>query len=218
MPAFPPVTRVAAAAATLLLSGSVWAGAIDTTVLEGPWPKQRVHDTEVGRHAVRWRERASKQDGIFAGVHFTPQRGQEEVWKVANEYQDVGQMTPGVTAVRYLEQSDTHEKIAIDVKILWKSLTLTFDVEKEAPRIMRFRLVNEALGEYRGVCRFEPGPTAPDGSPSTEVELATWLKPAHPVPMRLLLLVERITMLQGARKFLDALDENSKQARQPASR
>lgn len=199
----------AVTALLLLVCASAWAEAIDTAFIEAPWPKQRVQETEVGRHAVRWRSRASKQDGIFAGVGFAASLDEAAVWKIANEYQDVGKMTPGVTAVRYLERSDTHEKIAIDVKILWKTLTLTFDVEKEAPRIMRFRLVNKALGEYRGVCRFDAAPASKDGMPSTTVELATWLKPAHPVPMRLLLTVERMTMLQGARKFLDAIDQQA---------
>lgn len=202
--------RCLALIAAALLCGTsalVWATEpIDTAFIEAPWPKQRVQETEVGRHAVRWRSQASKKDGIFAGVDFAAPAGQEAVWKVASEYQDVGKMTPGVTAVRYLERSDTHEKIAIDVKILWKELTLVFDVEKEAPRIMRFRLVNKALGEYRGVCTFDP---SPDGA-STAVMLATWLKPARPIPMRLLLMVERMSMLQGARKFLEGIDQQAR--------
>lgn len=198
--------RLALFAIMLGITTTAWAGTIDTSVLEAPWPKQHVHDTEVGRYAVRWRERASKTEGIFAGVRFTAPVPQQTAWDLANEYQDVGEMTPGVTAVRYLERSQMRERIAIDVKILWKTLTLTFEVEKEPPRIMRFRLVNEALGEYRGLCLFEPS-AAPAGAaaePSTTVELATWLKPNRPVPMRLLLLVERMTLLQGARRFLEA--------------
>ena len=187
------------------LAPTVWAATIDTGFIEAPWPKQRVHETEVGRYAVRWRERASKTEGIFAGVRFTAPRSQQAVWDLANQYQDVGEMTPGVTAVRYLERSKTHERIAIDVKILWKTLTLTFEVEKESPRILRFRLVSEALGEYRGFCLFE-APAGNTAESSTTVELATWLKPNRPVPMRLLLLVERMTLLQSARRFLQACD------------
>lgn len=194
--------------ALLAIASAAWAGTIDTGFIESPWPKQRVQETEVGRYAVQWRERVSKPDGIFAAVRFAAPLGQHTVWELANQYQDVGQMTPGVRAVRYLERSDTHERIAIDVKILWKEITLTFEVEKEPPRAVRFRLLNELLGEYRGVCRFEPSAGAAAEQPSTTVEIATWLKPARPVPMRLLLFVERVTLLQGARRFLEACEQH----------
>ena len=172
--------RHALVAVLALLGGAtVWAGSIDTSFIEAPWPKQHVHETEVGRYAVRWRERASKLDGIFAGVHFAAPLDQRAVWDLANNYQDVGQMTPGVMAVRYLERSETHETVQIDVKVLWKTLTLTFEVEKEPPSAMRFRLVNEALGEYRGLCLFTPSPD-PAGKTSRV--------PAARLPLRLSLI------------------------------
>ena len=180
-----------------LIAVPLWAGTIDTAFLEQPWPKARTRETEVGRHAVTWREFAGKQEGIFAGVRFTAPLGRQDVWTLANEYQDVGSITPGVTAVRYVERSERREVIEVDVKILWKSLTLRFEVEKEPPAIVRFRLVNKALGEYRGFSRFEE-----DGPGQTAVDLVTWLKPARPVPIRLLLVVERIAMLQASREFL----------------
>ena len=177
------------------------AGTIDTRFLEGPWPGERAHETEVGRYAVTWRQRADKQEGIFAGVRFTAPLGRQAIWAIANEYEDVGTMTPGVTAVRYVERSELREVIEVDVKILWKSLTLRFEVEKEPPAIVRFRLVNEALGEYRGFSRFEDS-----GAGQTAVDLVTWLKPNRPVPMRLLLVVERIAMLRASREFLTRCD------------
>ena len=181
---------------------SVSAATIDTEFIQRPWPNQQMHELEVGRHEVRWRQWASRTDGIFAGVRFETPLARQTVWQLANDYQDVSHTVPGVTAVRFLEQSETHEVIEVDVKVLWKRLTLNFEVEKEPPRIMRFRLVNRALGEYRGVCVFEE-------STGTSVELATWLKPAHPVPMGLLLVVERIALLHGAREFLIQCDRNS---------
>ena len=165
----------------------------------------------MGRHPVRWRQRASKADGLFAGVRFTAPLPQQAVWDLANDYQDVGQITPGVTAVRYLERSETREVIQLDVKVLWKTLTLTFEVEKEPPRLMRFRLVNEALGEYRGISVFaEEGPAGGAHPSGTGVELATWLKPSRPVPMGLLLLVERMAMLQAAREFLETCERSAR--------
>ena len=191
--------RVASLAVILALAPAAVlpAGTIDTAFLERPWPKQRTQETEVGRYAVTWRQRADKKEGIFAGVRFTAPLDREAVWMLANEYEDIGAMTPGVTAVRYVERSELREVIEVDVKILWKSLTLRFEVEKEPPAIVRFRLTNEALGEYRGFSRFEES-----GAGQTAVELVTWLKPNRPVPMRLLLVVERIAMLQASRQFL----------------
>ena len=115
----------------LLLAGSAWAGTIDTEFLEQrPWPKEWVHETEVGRYPVVWRQRASKTDGIFGSVRFEVPLPQERVWELSNDYQDVGTLTPGVTAVRYLEESETRKVIQVDVKVLWVELQLTFEVEQ----------------------------------------------------------------------------------------
>ena len=196
----PPVPRAIVLAAALLLGPALACAAIETSFIEGPWPKQRVRETEVGRYPVRWRSRITKTEGLFAGLRFTAPLDQHTIWGMSSDYHDIGTKVPGVKRVRFLEQSETREVIAIDVKILWKELTLTFEVERDPPRAMRFRLVNDALGEYRGVALY-----APEGT-GTVVELSTWLKPAHPVPARLLLGVERIALLQGAREFLEDCD------------
>ena len=189
----------------LLLGSSAAFAAIDTSFIEGPWPKERVRTTEVGRHQVRWRSLIAKKAGsIFAGLRFTAPLDQQTIWGMTADYNDIGKKMPGVKAVRFLEQSETREVIAIDVKILWKELTLTFEIEREPPRVTRFRLVNEALGEYRGVALYTPEGTG------TAVELSTWLQPAQPVPARLLLGVERIALLQGAREFLEDCDKRLK--------
>ena len=197
----------------VLLAPAALAGTIDTAFLEQPWPDQRVRQTEVGRHPVTWRQRAGKAAGIFAGVKFILPLDREAAWRLANEYQDVGHITPGVTAVRYLERTDTRQVIQVDVKILWKKLQLTFEVEQEPPDAVRFRLVNRVLGEYRGLCRFvEASAPGQDGTPqpATSMELMTWLQPARPVPQGLLLAVERMTMLRGVREFFKACDRREK--------
>lgn len=182
----------------LLASAVAAAGTIDTEALQKPWPKQRIREVEVGRYQVRCREYASKADGLFAGVQFTVPRERQAVWKRANDYSDVGMMTPGVTAVRVIQESPTRQVIQIDVKILWKSLQLNFEMEQEPPNAVRFRLANQAFGEYRGVCTFAEGPTPM----STTMDLATWFKPSRPVPMRLLVIVQRVAMLHGTKEFL----------------
>ena len=194
-----------AAIGVLCAASLVCAGTIDTEFLQQPWPKQRVRELEVGRYEVRWRERANRKDGIFAGVRFTAPLERQRVWDLSNDYTSIGTMTPGVTAVRMLEQTPTRQVIQIDVNVLWKTLQLTFEVEQEPPRAVRFRLVNRAIGEYRGLCLFEDAQeAASDGGTTshTNVELATWLKPSRPVPTGLLLLVERMALLQGTKEFL----------------
>ena len=200
----PPLPRAITLAAALFLGSSAALAAIDTALLEGPWPNQRVRETEVGRYPVRWRSRIAKREGIFAGLRFTAPLDAQTIWGMSSDYHDIGTKVPGVKAVRFLEQTETREVIAIDVKVLWKELTLTFEVEREPPRVMRFRLVNAALGEYRGVAVY-----APEGT-GTTVELSTWLQTAHPVPAGLLLGVERIALLQGAREFLEDCDRRLK--------
>ncbi len=200
--------------ATLVVAPAAWAlsaqdrpgqagGSIDTALLELPWPRQRVRETEVGRYPVQWREKANRREGIFAGVTFSAPLERQAVWDLAADYGDIGAKTPGVTAVRVLEQSDERQVIEVDAKVLWKTFTLRFEVERDPPQVMRFRLTDARLGEYRGVCRFEQ---TPDG---TAVELATWLKPARPVPAGLILLVERMTFLQGVKGFLEACDRRA---------
>lgn len=160
----------------------------------------------MGRYPVRWRQRASKQEGIFAGIRFEAPLSRQVMWEESTDYSDIGRITPGVTAVRYLEQSERRQVIQIDAKVLWKTLRLTFEVEQEPPRAIRFRLTNEALGEYRGLCTFEETP------PGTTAELITWLKPSRPVPMGALLLLERMVLLHAVREFLEKCEPTGLEA------
>ena len=206
-----PTIRWALVWMGLLWGTAAWAGSVDTGFIQHPWPRQTVRTLEVGRHEVLWRQRASREDGIFAGVRFTAPRERRQVWDRMNGFSDVGRMTPGVQAVRILEETPNRQVIQVDVKVLWKALQLTFEVEQDPPNALRFRLVHEALGEYRGVCWLEDPPQQEAGAgqvAATVVELATWLKPPRPVPMRLVLWVERITFLPAVESFLDSLESH----------
>lgn len=182
------------------LTWPVCAGSIDTAFLEQPWPRQWVHDYEVGHETVRWRQKATRKEGIFAGASFLVPSGLQRTWALANDYTDLGTMTPGVSGVRFLERTPTRQVIQVDITVLWKQLTLVFEVEPDPPTATRFRLVNPTLGEYRGVALMRP-----EGV-QTRVELATWFKPAVRVPGRLVLLVERLVMLRGIRNFLKSCE------------
>lgn len=155
---------------------------------------------------MRWRERASKAEGIFTGLRFTAPLDRERVWELSTDYSHVGEATPGVTAVRFLEQTETRRVIEVDAKVLWKTLTLRFEVEQEPPRVMRFQLRHAGIGDYQGVCTFEEAPAASPGRPSTVVELATWVKPARPVPTGIILLAERMMYLAAAKEFLETCE------------
>ena len=186
-------------------SASAWT--IDTEFLKPPWPKDRVQELEVGRYPVRWRQRVSRNEGLFAGVRFEAPLDRQGVWDRANDYTDVGRMTPGVTGVRFLERTPTRQVIQLDVKVLWKTVRLTFEVEQEPPHEIRFRWADHAYGEIRGVCVFEELPrdvAQEGGSGRTGVDLAMWFKPFRPVPMGLLLVAERIALLQTTKRFLEA--------------
>ncbi len=187
--------------------GTSWAGAIETDVLQQPWPRQHVRHLEVGRAPVVWREYASKHEGIFAGVRFTAPLPQQQAWDLANDYHDLGAATPGIVAVKFLEQTSTRQVIQIDAKVLWKRVRLVFEVEQEPPGAIRFQLIHHTLGTYRGLARFEPvrgtktaGLT--DAAEGTAIECVTWLQPARPVPMGLVLLAERVMLLRGVKSFL----------------
>jgi len=179
------------------------AASIDTAFLEQPWPRQWVRDYEVGKYPVRWRQKPSAREGLFAGAAFVTPTPPQQTWTLATDYSDLGTMTPGVSAVRFLENTPTRQVIQIDVKVLWKQLQLTFEVEQEAPRVVRFRLVNQEIGEYRGVCVLSPEGQA------TRIELATWLKPVVRVPSGLVLWVERVVLLRGIRNFLEACEHTA---------
>jgi len=185
---------------------AVWAGSIETEFLEQPWPRQMVREYEVGKWPVRWRQKASVTEGIFAGASFNTTTPLEQTWELATDYTDLGSMTPGVTAVRMIEQTPTRQVIQIDIKVLWKTLRLRFEIEQERPDAVRFRLVNPELGEYRGVCLMRQEPN------HTQVELATWLKPAVRLPSGLILSVERIVLLRGIRNFLETCEQHLQDA------
>ncbi len=180
----------------LLVAAPVLAGFIDTGALERPWPKQWTHTYEVGKYPIAWRQRASRQEGIFASARFVAPSSLERTWTLATDYTDLGRMTPGVSAVTILEETPTRRVIQIDMKVLWKTIRLVFEIEQEPPKAVRFRLVNRFVGDYRGVCLMRP-----EGS-GTAVELATWLQPAVRVPKGLVLSVERMLVLKGVREFL----------------
>lgn len=181
-----------------LQAAPVCAGSIDTGFLEVPWPKQRVHDYEVGTDTVRWRQKASPKEGIFAGAGFTAPADLQRTWGLSTSYADLGPMTPGVRSVQVVEESENRRVIAIEIKVLWKELRLVFEVEQEPPDAVRFRLVHEAIGDYRGVCWLRAVE-----HDQTRVEMATWLKPAVRVPSGLVLWVKRSVMLKGIRNFLE---------------
>jgi len=189
--------------ASLCWAGAVRAGSIDTSRLEEPWPREHVRELEVGRHPVRWRQYARPEDGIFAGVSFVAPTDVQTTWNLTTDYRDLGAITPGVSDVQYLEQSEARDVIRVEIKVLWKTLYLTFEIEREPPLISRFRLANELIGEYRGMCRFQT-----DDSGGTAVDMATWLKPSHPVPARLILLVQRMVLLPAVRDFMDECERH----------
>lgn len=201
-----PQRALAVGTAVFFLPAALSAGAIDTEFLQKPWPRQIVRHLEVGRQEVQWRQRSGRREGVFAGVRFLAPLDRQSVWDKTSDFSDIGRMTPGVTAVRFLDQGPTHQVIQLDVKVLWKRLQLTFEVEQDPGRTIRFRLVNDVLGEYRGVCWLEDSPPGAAGEgkgPQTVVELATWLKPSRPIPAGLLLFVERKVFLDGVKNFLE---------------
>jgi hypothetical protein len=181
-------------------------GLIDTAFLEQPWPKQRLHDYEVDKYVVRWRQRASKQDGIYAGASFTAPARLDEVWALTTDFTDLGRMTPSVDRVEIIQESPTRQVVILSAKVLWKRLKLRFEIEQEPPRAVRFRLVNPRIGEYRGVCLLTP-----EGD-RTAFELATWLKTPVPVSSGLILWAERVILLDGIREFLKTCETLPAQA------
>lgn len=179
----------------LALSG--WAGEIDTAKLERAWAGQREHAYEVGRAEVHWRQKVSAQEGIFAGARFIVPLALERTWRLSSDYSDLGAMTPGVTAVRFLERTPTRQVIEVDVKVLWKTARLHFEMEQEPPTALRFRMRTPALGQYLGMARMRQVSAA-----QTEIDLATWLSPPTRVPRGLVIWIERGAILGGIRNFL----------------
>ncbi|MBI2173795.1 MAG: hypothetical protein HYU33_01180 [Candidatus Omnitrophica bacterium] len=185
----------------------VCAGSIETAFLERPWPKEQVRQVEVGRYEVRWRQKIDRKEGLFTGARFEAPMDRQKMWEATGQYSQIGSMTPGVTAVRIIEDSPGRQVIQVDVKVLWKSLRLTFEIEREPPEIIRFRLVNKLLGQYTGVCTFKELAPSATQRLKTQVDLSTHLLPSRPMPLGLLAIVERMTLLQAIQKFLEACEK-----------
>jgi hypothetical protein len=192
-----------------LSSSACFAGSIDTDFLEKDWPKQRTHEYEVGKHKVAWRHRVSSYEGIFAGAKFTAPSSLQKTWDVATDYSDIGKLAPEVEKVTWLERSENRKVIQIDIKVLWKTLTLKFEIEQEPQEVIRFRLVNEVIGEYRGIFRMR------EGEAGTYVDMNTWLNTSVKLPAGLLLWAQRSTMLSGIKNFLKACE--STEGKKPGS-
>lgn len=190
----------AALLALLMLFGSAlgraWAGSIDTAFLERRWPHQHEREFEVHKYPVRWRQLLTKREGIFTGAAFFSPSPVQRTWDLATDFTDLGRMTPGVSAVRFLEQTPTRQVVEADVKVLWKDLTLRFEIEQDPPRAIRFRLVNDFIGEYRGVGLFRAS------GEGTAVEVSTWVQPAVKISPGLIVFAERVVMMKGIRNFL----------------
>lgn len=186
----------------LLVAGTALpaAAAIDVVRLQQPWPRQRTRTYEVGKYPIQWRQAVDKTTGLCAGVRFTAPLALQATWDLAQDYRGVGQRTPGVEAVRFKEDTPGRQLIELDVTVLWRNITLQFLVERDAPHRLRFELLDSPFGVYRGYAAFA------QVSGGTVVELATQLQPAHRVPARLLLFVERLALLGGARAFLEACE------------
>lgn len=190
---------------SLLTSHVIYAESIDTEFIEQPWPKQWERHFEVGKWPVVWRQYADKEDGIFASIRFTVPLDQETVWNLTNDYKDLGELIPGVQAVTYLEDTPNRQVIQIDIEVLWKQLRLVFEIERDPPHAVRFRMVNELLGEYRGVNKLEPIEDD-SGIPQTRMELSTWMKTVKPMPGGLMLVTQRMILVEAARNFLEACE------------
>lgn len=192
----------AALLASLILLGScqAWAAGIDTAFLEQPWPRQYEREFEAYKYPVRWRQKITKTKGIFAGAAFSSPSPLQRTWELATDYADVGRMTPGVSGVRFLERTPTRQVVEVDIKVLWKDLTLRFEVEQDPPHAIRFRLVNDFIGEYRGVGWFR------QAGQGTAVEVATWIQPAMRISPGLIIWAERVVMMKGIRNFLQTCE------------
>jgi len=185
------------------------AGSIDTSNLEGPWPEERVRETEVHKYAVQWREHLDEKDGMYMGVRFTVPTDRAATWDLATaDYAEVGEMVPGLRELRVIEDTPKRQVVEIDIKILWAELTLTFEIEREPPEALRFRLVNKQIGQYIALYSLdEPGGAVVSMDPAvTQVELSAWLMPARPVPVGMLVTAERMIFLRTAREFLKACE------------
>lgn len=185
------------------------AGSIDTAFLEGPWPKERVRVTEVHKYAVQWREYLDKEKGMYMGVRFTAPTDHETTWELATaNYADVGKTVPGLRAFRTIEDTPERKVIEMDIKILWKEMTLTFEIERQPPDVLRFRMISKQIGQYIAVYKLsEPTGVITSMEPAvTQIEFSTWLMPARPVPMGMLATAERMIFLRMAREFLKACE------------
>ena len=189
------------------LAAAVAAETIGTDQLLQPWPHQQIRELEIGRDPVRWRQQVSREHGLRQGVQFAVPLPLAATWELANRYDDVGRTTPGVTAVRYLERTERRQVIQIDMKVLWKRVTLTFEIEQDPPREVRFRWRDDRVGELVGACLFQEAAAAVPTSSATAITFVTQFTSRRPVPMGLLAAVERIAMLQAVKSFLRTCEQ-----------
>ena len=176
------------------------ASTLGTEWLSDTWPGERVRTIEVRNHPVRWRQAKRRDEGAFAGVRFHAPIARSDAWAASTDYPRVGRTLSPVTRVTVTEKGGGLRLVEVEGKILWRTVRLAFEVEQEPPDLLRFRLVKSRLGEYEGICLFEPA-----AGGGTTIELSTRVLPASArVPLGMLLVFERMAMLQGVQGFLEA--------------
>jgi hypothetical protein len=181
----------------------VCAGQIDTGWIEAPWPKERHQELEVGSDTVIWRWSRSKTE-VYAGADFTVPIDRGLMWQQTTNFDELKQIAPGVQSIKVLKEEPDYQVVELVMKVLWYTVTMRFELEREAPELTRFRLMSQELGEYVGYMRLTPTTVETKEGPvvGTAVKMGTWLKPAMPVSTRLILMAERMVLLSSIREFI----------------
>lgn len=177
---------------------------VDVEALRQPWRNERARVVEVGRHPVRWRHAIRRREGLKAGVRFTAPLPRRDVWTLATDYRAIGRMTPGVSDVQVTPAGPQRQRVAVEVRVLWKQLRMVLDVEHDPPQQVRFLWRHPQIGALQGLCTFDA--SQPLETDATLVECSSWFQPSRQAPLGLLAAVERAALLHAVHQFLSACD------------
>jgi hypothetical protein len=184
--------------------------AIDTTELEQPWPTQRMRVTEVGTHAVHWRQWDGKDRGLFGSMEFVVPYPLDVVWEQSTNLDDIVAVSPDIQSMRIVETAGHRTVVEAKVRVLWRVVTMVFEIEETPQEVVRFRLYHSETGEYVGMTRFTP--VTAEQAPATDGEhtgmvVSTRFRFARQVPGAVVLPLQRMILLRGMKRFMEGCQE-----------
>ncbi len=159
---------------------------------------------EVHKYVVTWYAMAPGENKLYSRASYDLPFPRQLIWDEAIKYEQVAKSARGVKRLDVLYEDEHKQVVELAIKVLWTDWVFQFEIEREAPRTMTFRVDHPKLGQCRGYSEFtEKGKVGASEMAQTHVELVMSLEPAVSVPDNMVLMIQKMIVLRGLRSFFE---------------